>query len=123
MFVVYGAGMSVVLMGVTAVLAPGRRSLASRLGGSVRFADRGPILVGAGVSTVWFGITEVRSRGAAPGSSTVFRLVETPSQAALDFVADHSFAALAGFVIVLAVAGGPGRGRDESGERTRLAAR
>lgn len=103
-FLVYGAGMSAVLLSVTIVLALGKQSLLGRVRRAAAHVNRvsGGILVAAGVFIVWFWTTEIRSGAAALGSSPAFQVVEQLSQAVLNLVADHTLVAAAGVVLLLA---------------------
>ncbi len=105
-FLVYGVGMSVVLMGVTVVLALGKHSLVRRLRSAAMYVNRlsGGILVAAGLFIIWFWTTEIRSGAAALGGSPAFRFVEQLSQTALNFVADHTLGVAVGLIGFLAVA-------------------
>ena len=105
-FLVYGAGMSAVLMGLTVVLALGKQSLVTRLRRSAQYINRisGSILVAAGVFIVWFWTTEIRSGATALGSSPAFQFVENASQTLLNLVADHTLIVAVGLGLVLAVA-------------------
>jgi len=102
-FLAYGIGMSVVLVGITIVLALGKQSLVNRLRSSARYINRlaGVILIGAGAFIVWFWTTEIRSGATALGNSGAFRFVEDLSQTALNLVADNTVAVAAGFGAVI----------------------
>jgi thiol:disulfide interchange protein len=106
-FLAYGLGMSVVLMGITVVMALGKQSLVNRLRSSARYINRvsGAILVLAGGFIVWFWGTEIASGATALGGSGAFQFVENLSQTALNFVADHTELVAGGFLAVIAVAG------------------
>lgn len=99
-FLAYAAGMAVVLLGITVVLALGKQSLVGRLRASARHISRisGVILVVAGVWIVWFWSTALASGAAALGTSGSFRFVENLSQTALNFIADHTMAVAVVFV-------------------------
>lgn len=105
-FLVYGAGMSAVLIGLTVVLALGKQTLVNRLRSSAAYVNSvsGAILIAAGVFIVWFWTTEIRSGAGALGSSPVFQIVENLSQAVLNFVADNTLAVGAGLGLLLAAA-------------------
>ena len=105
-FLAYGLGMSVVLVGITIVLALGKQSLVHRLRSSARYVNRlaGAILIAAGGFIVWFWTTEIRSGATALGGSSIFRWVENLSQNALNLVADNTSAVASGFGAVIVVA-------------------
>jgi len=105
-FLAYGLGMSLVLVGITIVLALGKQSLVDRLRSSARYINRlaGAILIAAGGFIVWFWTTEIRSGATALGDSSVFRWVENLSQTALNFVADNAIVVAVGFGTVIALA-------------------
>lgn len=102
-FLAYGVGMAAVLMGITIVMALGKRSLVNRLRASARYINRvsGAILVLAGVFIVWFWATEIASGATALGSSGAFQFVENLSQRSLNFVADHTEFVAAGFLLII----------------------
>lgn len=91
-FVVYGVGMSMLLLGVTIAIGLGRRALVARLRRSVRLVNRisGGVLVVAGVYIVWFWTTNLRSGADALGDSGAFRFVESLSQRAFDLVGGNA---------------------------------
>lgn len=91
-FLAYGIGMSIVLMGITIVMAFGKQSIVARMRASARYISRvsGAILVLAGGYIVWFWATEISSGATALGNSSAFQFVETLSQRSLNFVADYT---------------------------------
>jgi cytochrome c biogenesis protein CcdA len=103
-FLAYGVGMSIVLMGITIVMALGKQSLVTKLRSSARFINRasGGILLLAGLFIVWFWGTEISSGATALGDSGPFRFVENLSQTALNFVADHTELVAGAFGAVIA---------------------
>ena len=105
-FLAYGVGMSIVLMGITVVMALGRQGLVSRLRAASRYINRvsGAILVLAGVFIVWFWGTEIASGASALGGSGAFQFVEDLSQKALNFVADYTEVVAGGFGALIAFA-------------------
>ncbi len=105
-FFAYGLGMSLVLMGLTVVIALGKQSLVRRLRGSARHINRisGAILVVAGLFIVWFWGTEITAGAASLGTSTAFRFVENASQTALNFVADNTWIVAGSLLALLGVA-------------------
>jgi cytochrome c biogenesis protein CcdA len=107
-FVAYALGMSLVLVGLTVMMALGKHSLVHRLRGSARYINRvsGAILVIAGLFIVWFWGTEIVSGATALGGSPAFQLVENLSQTALNFVADNTLLVAGSLVALLVVAGG-----------------
>ncbi|HSF85887.1 MAG TPA: cytochrome c biogenesis CcdA family protein [Acidimicrobiia bacterium] len=105
-FLVYGLGMSAMLIGLTVVLALGKQTLVNRLRSSAAHINRvsGAILIGAGVFIVWFWTTEIRSGAGALGSSPAFQVVENLSQSVLNLVADNTLAVGVALGLLLAVA-------------------
>lgn len=73
LFLVYGAGMSLVLLVVTLALAVGKERLVGRLRRSAAHVNRvsGAILVLAGAYIVWFWVTSLGNPLAATGPVTV----------------------------------------------------
>jgi hypothetical protein len=103
-FLAYGAGMSLVLVGVTVALAFGKQGLIIRLKSSMRYIGKvsGALLVLAGGYIVWFWATNITSGAGALGSSEPFRIVEDLSQRAQNFIATSPFAVAAVLVAVIA---------------------
>jgi len=101
-FLVYGLGMSLVLVGLTVALAVGRDALVRRLRGAMRYVNRisAVILVLTGAYIVWFWIGTLRSGGSALGGSGPFRLVEAASQWAQSTIGRHPLAWAVGLVVV-----------------------
>ncbi|MFQ5948769.1 MAG: cytochrome c biogenesis CcdA family protein, partial [Acidimicrobiia bacterium] len=93
-FVVYGLGMSLVLVGVTVALAFGKQSLVRSMRKSARYVNRvaGAILVAAGAYIVWFWATNISSGAEALGNSGPFRFVESLSAAAFRIIGEHPLA-------------------------------
>jgi cytochrome c biogenesis protein CcdA len=106
-FIAYAFGMSLVLVGLTVVMALGKQSLVQRLRGSAQYINRisGGILVVAGLFIVWFWGTEIASGATALGSSPAFQFVENLSQTALNFVADNTLLVAGSFAALLVGAG------------------
>ena len=102
-FLAYGVGMSIVLLGLTIVMALGKQSVVNRLRSSARYVNRvsGAILVAAGAFIVWFWSTEIASGATALGGSTAFRFVERLSQSTLNVVADHTSLVAGGFALLI----------------------
>lgn len=124
-FLAYGAGMSLVLVAITVALALGKRTLVSRLRGSVRYVGRasGVILVLAGAYIIWFWTTNIVSGAGALGNAGAFQFVEMLAQLALNAVAARPLlwgVGLAGVVALaglgLALAGRRDRSKDEEPE-------
>jgi len=88
-FIVYGAGMSLVLVGITIALAFGKQGLVRWLREGTRYIGRisGGLLVLAGLYIIWFWGTNLTSGAAALNSSGPFRIIENLSQRAQNFVA------------------------------------
>lgn len=102
-FLAYGIGMSIVLMGITIVMAFGKQSIVTKLRSSARYVNRisGAILVLAGVFIVWFWGTEIASGATTLGGSSAFQFVETLSQRSLNFVADHTQFVAGAFALLI----------------------
>lgn len=105
-FLAYALGMGTVLLGVTVVLALGKRRLVDRLRASGRGLNRisGVVLLLAGGWIVWFWTTAIRSGASAIGASTSFAFVENLSQSALNFVSDNTGLVALGFFGVITAA-------------------
>jgi cytochrome c biogenesis protein CcdA/peroxiredoxin len=85
-FIVYGLGMSMMLMGVTVVMALGKQTIVHRLRSSARYINRisGVVLILAGAYIVWFWGTTLASGAGALNDSGAFRFFETLSQRATE---------------------------------------
>jgi cytochrome c biogenesis protein CcdA len=103
-FVVYGLGMSLMLMSITLAMALGRRTIIARLRSSARYINRvsGAILVAAGAYIVWIWATSLASGADALGDSGAFRFVESLSQRAVEIFGERPalWALLLGGVVV-----------------------
>lgn len=87
-FVVYGLGMSLVLVAVTVAVAIGRDSIIARLRGAARYVTRfsGWIMIVSGAFIVWYW-TSILARGSvAAGSAGAARFVERVSSGATSFI-------------------------------------
>ena len=93
-FIVYGTGMSMLLVGLTIAIGLGRVGLIARLRASARRINQiaGGILVVSGSYIVWFWATNIGSGATALGESGAFRFVETLSQRAFDLIGSHPLA-------------------------------
>ena len=103
-FVVYGVGMSIMLVGVTVALAFGKQTMVKRLRNSARYINRvsGAVLIIAGGYILWFWGTNL-SRGADTlGDQGAFRFVETLSQRATEIFGENAL--LWGVVLVAVIA-------------------
>ena len=103
-FIAYGAGMSLVLMGITIAMAFGKQGLVSWLRNGARYIGRisGGLLVAAGVYIVWFWGTSLTSGAAALNNSGPFRFIENLSQRAQNLVATNPLLIAAVLVAVIA---------------------
>ena len=129
-FVVYGFGMSIMLVGVTVALALGKQSLVKRLRSSARYINRvsGAVLVIAGSYIVWFWGTNLSQGAGALGDQGAFRFVETLSQRATEIFGQNALlwgvilVAVIAAVVVYAFRGSDGKGEgtvETSGARRR----
>ena len=91
-FIVYGIGMSMMLIGVTLVMALGKQTIVRRLRSSARYINRisGAVLVLAGLYIVWFWGTALASGAGALNSSGAFRFLETLSQRATETFGENA---------------------------------
>jgi cytochrome c-type biogenesis protein len=90
-FVVYGAGMALVLVALTVALALGKSSIVGQFRRVLKHVNTlsGVILIAAGLYIVWFWGTTLAS-GATSLDSGLFRFVENLSQTALNLVNDNA---------------------------------
>jgi cytochrome c biogenesis protein CcdA len=105
-FLAYGAGMSLVLIGVTIALAFGKQGLVRWLRTGTQYISRisGALLVAAGAYIVWFWGTNLTAGPTALSSSGPFAIVEDLSQRAQNFVAANPL--LVGLILLALVATG-----------------
>ncbi len=91
-FIVYGVGMSMMLVGITVVMALGKQTIVTRLRGSARYINRisGAVLVLAGAYIVWFWGTALTSGAGALNNSGAFRFFETLSQRATELFGENA---------------------------------
>ncbi|MFQ5948266.1 MAG: cytochrome c biogenesis CcdA family protein, partial [Acidimicrobiia bacterium] len=126
-FVVYGLGMSMMLIGVTLVLALGKQSIVRRLRSSARYINRiaGAVLLVAGAYIVWFWGTNLGQGAEALGDSGAFRFTETLSQRATELFGENAllWGLVLGGLIAAAVVYAFLRSRFGGGERPRAAKR
>jgi len=75
-FIFYGLGMSMMLVGITLVMAMGKQTIVTRLRSSARYINRisGGVLVLAGGYIVWFWGTTLVSGAGALNNSGAFRI-------------------------------------------------
>ena len=101
-FLVYGAGMALVLVSLTVAVALGKSSIVGRFRRAMQQVNTisGVILVVAGAYIVWFWGTTLTS-GAGSLDSGPFRLVENLSQTALNFVGDNTGLLATGLVLLV----------------------
>lgn len=87
-FLVYGLGMSLVLVGVTVAVAIGRDSIVARLRGASRYVTRvsGWIMIGSGAFIVWYWVSILASGSVVAGSSGAVRFIERASSSATSFI-------------------------------------
>lgn len=105
-FLVYGLGMSLVLLVLTLAVASGRRAFVSRIRGSARRINRvaGGVLVAAGAYVVFFWATNLSRGPLRPGALAV--RVEQLSSRATDLIgsAPLLWGSIAAVLVVIAVA-------------------
>jgi cytochrome c biogenesis protein CcdA len=120
-FVVYGLGMSMMLLAVTIVLALGKQTLVGKLRSSARYINRiaGAVLVLAGTYIVWFWSTNLVSGAGALNDSGAFRFFEDLSQRATSLFGEN--AVLWGLILGagIAVAAGYAFHRSRGGDEDR----
>jgi len=103
-FIAYGAGMSLVLIGITIALAFGKQGLVGWLRNGARYIGRisGGLLVAAGIYIVWFWGTSLAAGAAALNNAGPFRFVEDLSQRVQNIVASNPLVVAAVLVAVIA---------------------
>ena len=103
-FLVYGVGMSIMLVGVTVALALGKQRVVRMLRSSARYINRvsGAVLVIAGSYIVWFWGTNLSQGAESLGDQGAFRFVETLSQRATEIFGENAL--LWGFILGAGIA-------------------
>jgi cytochrome c biogenesis protein CcdA len=91
-FLVYGLGMSTVLIFLTLALSLGRTSIVKWMRSSARYINTvsGVILVIAGVFIIWYWLTILSSGAAEAGSNGLVRWIDELSSSLTQFVADNT---------------------------------
>ena len=104
-FLVYGLGMSMLLVVVTLALAFGKQALVGWLRRSAQHVNRvsGGILLVAGAYIVWFWATTLASGGLEQSSAVV--LVERMSSTVTNLLGDRAMSVAAVLALVIAAAG------------------
>lgn len=106
-FLVYAAGMSLVLTAITVTLALGQDRIIRAVRGAARYVSKvsGAVLVIAGAFIVWYWATILTSGSSALGSNPLVRWVDRTSSAVTGFVADRplTVAMVLGAAVVAAV--------------------
>ena len=104
-FLVYGLGMSMLLVVITLALAFGKQALVGWLRRSARHVNRvsGGILVVAGVYIVWFWATTLASGGLEQSSAVV--MVERMSSTVTNLLGDRAMSVAAVLGLIIAAAG------------------
>ena len=104
-FLAYGAGMSLVLLGITLAMALGRDSLVKRLRSASKYVNRisGVVLVLAGGFIVWYWATILLSGADALATNGPVRFVDSLSSTLTSAVAGNPLVTVA---LLLAVVGG-----------------
>lgn len=118
-FLVYGLGMSLVLIAVTVAVAAGRDSIVVRLRSTSQYVSRvsGWIMVASGAFIVWYWTAILSAGSVATGGSAAARFVEGLSVAVTGFLGERpiSVGVVAAVLAAVAVAAHRRRGR-RSGE-------
>ncbi len=104
-FVVYGLGMSLVLVAVTVAVAFGRDSIVARLRGASRYVARfsGWIMIASGAFIVWYWATILSAGSVAAGGAGAARLVERISSAATSFLGSRPITTAVAAAVVIAL--------------------
>lgn len=116
-FLVYGLGMSLVLVAVTVAVALGRDSLVARLRRASRHVAKfsGLIMIGSGAFIIWYWLSILAQGSVVAGTGGAARFVERVSSAATSFIGGRpsTVAVLALAVIGALVISGRRRQRRE----------
>ena len=104
-FIVYGLGMSAVLVVLTLAVALGHDSVVRRMRSSARYINTasGAILILAGGFIIWYWATILSAGGTAAGQNGLIRFVDQLSASATDFIGTNARAA--GSLLILAIGG------------------
>lgn len=106
-FVVYGLGMSTVLVFLTLAMSLGRTSIVRWMRSSARYINTvsGVILLAAGAFIVWYWATILSVGAAEAGSNGIVRWIDELSADATQFVADNTRVVVAVLVGTIGAAG------------------
>lgn len=101
-FAAYGAGMAVVVVGITALVAGGRRTIIDRIRPLARRVDAvsGWIMTAAGVFIVWYWATVLSDGSVALGSNGLVRAIDRLSSSITDFVAEQPLVVAAALIVL-----------------------
>lgn len=104
-FLAYGAGMSLMLVGITVTLAVGKDGLVRRLRSASKAVSTvsGIVLVGAGLFIVWYWLTILSSGAIALGSTGPAAWVEQASSASITFISEHPVVVAGGLVLMVTI--------------------
>ena len=90
-FLAYGAGMSIVLLGITVAMALGKDSLVKRLRSASKHVNRisGAVLIFAGVFIVWYWSTILLSGASALGANGPVRFIDNLSSSITSIIGEN----------------------------------
>lgn len=102
-FLAYGAGMSLMLLGVTILLAIGKDGLIRRLRAASKAVSTisGIVLISAGLFIIWYWLSILASGAETLGSSGPAAWAERTSAALTGFVADRPLLVALGLLLVV----------------------
>ncbi len=103
-FLAYGAGMSLMLVGITVMLAIGKDGLVRRLRSASRAVSTisGIVLIGAGLFIVWYWVTILSFGATALGTSGPAAWVERASSASITFISNNPAVVAVGLAAIVA---------------------
>ncbi len=116
-FLTYGTGMALVVVGITIGVAEGRRSIIERVRLIGRRIDliSGWVMLLAGAFIVWYWATELSVGALALGSNPIVRWIEETSASITGFVGRHVTAVAIGVPVLVVIWFGMGRRRQRVG--------
>jgi cytochrome c biogenesis protein CcdA len=104
-FISYGLGMSLVLIGVTVLLALGKDTLVRKLRGAAQYINNisGVVMILAGGFIVWYWATILRSGAGALGDNALVRFIDGLSAMLTTLIGDSPLTAAMVVLAVIAV--------------------
>ncbi|MGI8516793.1 MAG: cytochrome c biogenesis CcdA family protein [Acidimicrobiia bacterium] len=104
-FLTYGLGMALVVVGITLAVAEGRRSIVERIRSFGRRLDliSGWVMLLAGAFIVWYWVTVLSVGALARGSNPILRWIEETSASITGFIGRNAIAVAIGVTVSVVI--------------------